>query len=464
MRRLLPLLMLLALCLPALGEETRHTVEYFYSNYCEQCDPAGEFAEQLEQLTGLKAADCDYTAWNTVRGSGQAALDAAIERYGLTDVFLPMVIVDGKAYMGAEQMNTALASESLSWGGTNDSAIVYLYVPACESCAKARQTLDALPESVTLTRGSVRFESAVTVTEIDVSEQPETANALFEAYSVPDDERVTPIAFFADRYLSGADAIAEKLPKMVSLGWAVGGVSVDVPEEASLSPVTALGAAGAGLAAGFNTCALSMLLLFLTMVMEAKTRPALLTVCFLAAKFVCYLLIGYVLLGVMQTLDPEWLKPLARWTMTLIGAALIGMNLWDAIQARRGEYGKVRNQLPRGLRGGLNRVIRAMTRASVLVPAVILLGFIVAAGEFLCAGQLYLMQLLAQAQSGAAGQKLDLVIYCLAFIAPAAALSAVVLRGRRQARASVFLAEHMDIFKLVTALVMAGMVAAAWIL
>jgi len=55
------ILALLILCGAALSEQAKREVLYFYSNYCEQCDPAGEFAEQFEQLTGLSAEECAYS-------------------------------------------------------------------------------------------------------------------------------------------------------------------------------------------------------------------------------------------------------------------------------------------------------------------------------------------------------------------------------------------------------------------
>ena len=63
------------------------------------------------------------------------------------------------------------------------------------------------------------------------------------------------------------------------------------------------------------------------------------------------------LTGLLQRYNPHWLQPLAKGLLTAAGAALIALNLWDAVQARREHYGKVRNQLPSRLRGRLHRTI-----------------------------------------------------------------------------------------------------------
>jgi len=460
------LLLLTALCMisPTFAQ-TEREVLYFYENYCESCTPEEDFAEYFRSLTGTDLADCAYSAYNVVRSDGRSALETAVEKYQLTDDAVPLVIVDGVAYSGASQMETGLAQASLSWGTSTDSAIVYLYVPACESCARVVSVLDALPETVTLKRGALEIQSPVSVQCIDLSAQPTVGQALFEAYNVPDDQRITPIVFFADRYLSGADAIEKNLASMVNLGWAAGGVNL--PDEAlprSASALSLTGTVGAGLIAGLNTCALSMLLLFLSLILEMRKHTGWLAFSFLAAKFVCYLLIGFVLLEIMQRFNPLWLQPLARIVLTVMGAALIALNLWDAWQARRENFGKIRNQLPAFLRGRLHRIIRAMTKTRVLVPAVIALGFLVALGEFLCAGQLYLMQLLSAMGSGSGMQALNLLLYCLAFIAPSAVVCLLVLHGRSQMRVSAFLAEHMVAAKLITAAAMLALILTAWLI
>ena len=463
MRRALALLLALLLVSAGHAEETRHRVIYFYRNYCEACTPEEDFAAEFRRLTGLDLAACDFTGWNVARTDGQAALDDALATLGLENAALPMVIVDGEVYQGAAAMNADLSRAALSWHDTHDSEILYLYVPACESCARAEAALEALPEAVEIARGDQTIVSRVLVRRVDISADPGYADALFEAYDVPDDKRVSPIAFFADRYLAGAEAIESRLVDEVNLGWAAGGVPAMAADE-PIRAFTLAQTAGTGLVAGLNTCALSMLLLFLSLLLEARKGAVLPALGFLGAKLACYLLIGFALLGLFQRFDPAWLRPLARWLMTGLGGVLIALNLSDAWHAARGDFGGIRNQLPGGLRGGLRRTIRALTRPSVLTPAAIALGFIVAGGEFLCAGQLFLMQLLSGVQSGREGQALRLLVYCLAFLTPSAAVTALVLGGKSQVRAAAFFADHMAAIKLLTAIAMLALIVAAWLL
>ena len=345
-----------------------------------------------------------------------------------------------------------------------DSHIIYLYVPACESCARAEEILESLPESVTISHPGGQGESRVHVERIDVSQHPERAMQLFSDYEVPDDMRITPCVFFQDHYLSGIAAIEKDLLSMVNSGLAAGKIEFSEPAEDQAEAIPLVRAIGAGLIAGLNTCALSMLLLFLSLILETRKKAGLLAGCFLSAKFICYLLIGLVLLELMQKFNPYWLQPLAKWILTLMGCILISLNLWDAWQARRENFGNIRNQLPSKLRGKLHKIIRAVTQSGVLIPAVIALGFLVALGEFLCAGQLFLMQLLAEVHSGANRQIFHLVIYCLSFIAPSATLCTLVLAGQSHRRLSAFLANHMAAAKLATAAAMLILILSAWML
>lgn len=466
MKRLISILIVLLLPLGsalASASEARREVLYFYENYCESCTPEEDFEDYFLSLTGTPLRSCDYSAYNVAHDPGKRALEDACGRFGLVDPRIPLVIVDGIAYEGAAQMEQALASDALAWGSGTDSTIVYLYVPACADCARAVQALEALPETVTLRRGTVEIESRVIIERIDISRQPGIAEALFDAYQVPDDRRVAPSVFLPDRCLSGADEIEKNLADMVRLGWAAG--SVSLPSENQTSAAVSLTTTlGAGLAAGLNTCALSMLLLFLSVVMEARKNAGALALTFLASKFACYVLIGVALTGLLQRFNPAWLQPLARGLLTVMGGALIALNVWDALQALRSDYGKIRNQLPAGLRGCLHRMIRTLSRRRFLLPAVMALGVIVALGEFLCAGQLFLMRLLSGVNTGSDLQLLHLLLYCVAFILPSAALCSLVLGGRSQVRVSAFLAEHMAAARLLTAAAMLALILTAWLL
>ena len=216
-----------ALLLLALGACAKaHKVDYYFLSYCESCDPAEDFSAQFKALTGVGLEGCEFSAHNAATAAGRAALQAAIAQYGLPGEVLPMAVVDGKVYRGANELNEKLPPDALNWGGGTASQVVYLYTPACESCARAEAELEALPRTVAVKRGDLSFDSEVRVTRYDVTKHTDIADALFNTFGVPDDRRVTPAVFLPDRALTGIEEIEKSLSAWVSLGWAVGEVSV----------------------------------------------------------------------------------------------------------------------------------------------------------------------------------------------------------------------------------------------
>ena len=331
----------------------------------------------------------------TRRSDGRAALEAAKTEYALERVSLPMVVVDGKAYCGAKEMETSLAETALSWQETKDSEILYLYTPACESCARAAAVLETLPETVTVRRGESEFESKIVVRRVDASAEPALAAALFDAYAAPDEKRITPTVFYGDTYLSGADAIERVLPGAVTLGWAAGGVRVEAQArtaEKTVGAVSLMETVGAGARRGTEHMrAVDAADVPVRGAAGGQARGR-------AGRMLPY--------GKICLLSADRHGASGRDAESEPGLAASACAR-TAHRARRGDDSSqrarragggakgrlrplIRNQLPGRLRGARQRAVAKATQGRVLaISAAPGLGFIVAAGEFLCAGQLY---------------------------------------------------------------------------
>ncbi|MBQ8954676.1 MAG: hypothetical protein IJ048_11220 [Clostridia bacterium] len=399
----------------------------------------------------------------------RALFDATAEEYGVApeDRFLPMVVVDGKTYVGNSKLESAMPLDFIENEST-DSLIYYLYSPACESCAAAEKAIDALPEKLTVTRGRVEFESAMVVERINIYENPSAAQSLFQRYRVPEDKQTTPIVFLRDDYVGGAEQIEKRLPYMLSAGLALNTPKIAAPEVAdSQSALSVAGTAAAGLVAGFNPCALSMLLLFLSIMLSSGERAVRYAVVYLAAKFAAYVAIGTVFLSVFSAWNPIWLPTAARLLLTAIGGVLIVLNVMDAWAARHEQYGRIKNQLPGRIRGFLNRRIKESLHGKgiMLALSVALLGVVVAASEFLCSGQLYLANMIAGFSGGAAyaRQLMLLLVFCAAFLLPSAVITAIVVKSRNMFGVSNTILKHMPLIKLATAAAMLLIIVAAWV-
>ena len=349
--------------------------------------------------------------------------------------------------------------------GARPSKIYYLYITACESCREASGLIDSLPGAVQVASGGEAFSSDVEVVKVNLSADSGRALKLFEAFQVPEGDRTAPMVLAGHAWYGGVDAIkrfiAEGLPARTALD------TPDVSGEGALPALNWGSMLAAGFVGGLNPCALSMLLLFLTVLASLKAGVARCAAVFLAAKFVTYLLIGTLLLGAFQAWNPDWLQLAAKIALTLLSAVLIALNLRDAFMARRERYGEIKNRLPAPLRKGLQARIRASLESPfgplTLVAAA--LGALVAAGEFLCAGQVYLAALLAAIQTG---EKLGTLFpmlagYCLMFLLPSAAVSVAVIRGQALLTVSEFVRRRMPLIKGITALFFAAALVYVWL-
>lgn len=350
------------------------------------------------------------------------------------------------------------------------SRIIYLYVPACGSCAKVEALLDGLGDWVQVDADGGPFASPLRIEKVDLSREPDRAQRLFLQFETPEEDRIAPSVYFGDRYLAGADAVLTLLPDALKSGQALESMPAageGIGEEAAGTDarLSAGAAAGAGLVAGLNPCALSMLLLLLGTLLQLERRGIRLAAVFLASKLVTYFLIGALLLGVLQAWNPLWLSFALKSVLSAAGLALMAVNLTDAVRAARGEYGKVKNQLPSALRGKLQGFIRRLAASRHLAGAMVVLGIAVSLGEFLCAGQIYLASLLAWVNTGAAdaGKYLLLAAYCVCFLLPSVIVTAAVFGLRQTLKAGDYLRRRMPLIKVLSAAALLLAVLYAWL-
>lgn len=466
--RLAWLLAALALLCPrGLAEAPRPEVLYFYENYCGSCHPEAEFPEMFRHLTGESLSGYRFQGCNVANAGEKALFLQTADRLGVpeSERLLPFVAVGDRWYAGTTQIQQALPRDFVA-GDDAGSVLYYLYVAACGDCARARAVLDALPEAVAVTRGAYTFRSPVRVIAVDIGGDLGLAQALFEKYGVPEGGRAAPIVFLRDTYLSGAESIRRSLMFRLERGEAVGTrlVGGAAPD---LSALSVLGALGAGLVGGLNPCALGMLLFFLTVVLSAKRRVGALAAVYLAGKLAAYLVIGTLLYGLFRRWNPMWLPRALRWGMTALGAALIALNVWDALAARRQDQGRIRNQLPQGARRFLHDAVRRMmSRQSRWLWAwAAAAAVLVASVEFLCAGQVYLATVLAAVEADVrpAYARLLLLAYCVAFLLPSAVLAFAAARGKALTAAAGWVNGHLEATKWLTAALFAAVLAIVWL-
>jgi len=452
MKRFLLLLSGILLLILSSHAADRPAVQYFYQSICETCDPETEFEAIFGLLVEDDIAGYDVAMYNVLTVEGGAAYDAAVEQLAISrdDRGLPLLVIGDQYYVGQNAIYDGISAAQFPEYSAEDSVVCYVYLPACEGCAKAREILDTLPPYITVLRDGVSVKSNVIVKSVDMSLELGLVQQLFQQYQVPEDEWTVPAVFFGGQYLLGSDAITA-LPELVSAGQAMG-TALPAEKSADTSALSVAGSFAAGLVGGLNPCALSMLLLFLTIILQMKVRAGAVTLIFLGAKGVTYLAIGTALLSLLSAWNPQWLPLFSKWLMTAIALALILLNGWDAVQSLRGRYGSVKNQLSQRRRGGLQNRIKTVLEGKhrSLLLAAAGLGAAVAAGEFLCAGQTYLAMILVAVRLG--GGVLYLLVFCLGFLLPSAVVSALALRCRSTFQVTGFLRGRLPLIKLISCL------------
>lgn len=449
---------------PGRAMAQQEPLQYFFLNACESCTPEEDFADEFRRLTGQELANYEVTFYNVFQTKGRAVYEQVTASWREEEKQLPLLVMDGQGYAGTASIAAGLEARFGTAAKDTRSVVYFLVATACSSCARAKEAVDQYPAIVPVEMDGQLVSSQVEVQEINLSADPDMAMALFSLYQVPDQQRKAPMILMGETVLAGEDAIRGNFLSMLRSGAALNTPRLDLTEAAGpqQSILSLGGAVLAGITAGLNPCALSMLLMMTGMLLSIRRSVLGNGLIYLAGKLAVYLLIGLGFARLWALYAPSWLPVVVRAVVTVVGTVLIVLNLMDAFHARSKQYGRIRNQLPASLRGRIHRMIRkSMSRPGRAVAlSALSLGMLVAAGEFLCAGQVYVAVLMANAGHGTA---LPLVAYSVAFLLPSLAVLVLVDRARKIMDASDWLLKHMPMIKLLTAAVMAGVLIYAWV-
>lgn len=278
----------------------------------------------------------------------------------------------------------------------------------------------------------------------------------FEAYSVPSVKQQVPILFLRDKYLSGQKEIEAGLIPILEEG---GAKSFTYPQaKGQAKEISPLAAIGAGLVNGLNPCALSMLFLLLSMLVNMRSKLVPCGLSYIAGKIAAYFGLGLLLCIFADSINLAGLSILkngAAIVLLVFSLLFAAGNLLDFFNARRERYGKIIMQLPAWLRKKNAQAIEgtlSKRRGLLLLPIIFLLGLLISAGELLCTGQIFLASIIYAAQSGAGIPYATLAVYVGAMCLPS--LIAVLLAGcgKRVLDLSEFSRKHLPAVKLISAI------------
>jgi hypothetical protein len=196
-----------------------------------------------------------------------------------------------------------------------------------------------------------------------------------------------------------------------------------------------------GLIDGFNPCAISTLVFFMSVLMVANIRGrALLLIgaAFCAASFVTYFALGFGLLRLLHSLRAFGAVQrgieLGMLAVLLVFAVLSFRDAWR--YARHANPNEVSMQLSARMKERIHAVMRRGVRYHNLLLGGIVIGCLVTALESVCTGQVYVptLVMLLKSQTGNLRAWLYLLLYNALFILPLVLVFVLVYHGLNMQR------------------------------
>ena len=491
------------------------TVELYVYNPCEACREEENFEDSVRQIVSEACPDRKllYRGYNIFKTSDRAYLESRLQEAGLDadEAEPPFALVGNELYEGSyeevgAEISTALGTEAeistaaeertetgteaedegsesgpatdsggagqirqrVENAGETESVLLLFTIWSCESCEGVKEYLNnTLQEEYMLAEEAGGQTTTVTLLECSIME-PENLRLLeqlMESRQVPDEKQQVPILFFAGGYLSGEAEIKEKLTGEIvsgnALGMSLEGLTDAEAEKGTEAEGGKMGlwqAAAAGLAGGLNPCAASMLFMVLSLLLVRGKGFLRGSFSYMAGKFAAYMGMGMGLAGLLSLVEESSFLRFQRILSVIFAllALFLGiLNLLDFWNARKQEYGKIRAQLPEGLRRLNHRLIRKLREVpdAWLIPALFVLGAVISAGEFFCAGQIYAASVFYMVSTGSAGFRvfLLLTVFVLCMCLVQTVFILIVCKTGNLFKVSGMMREGMPVIKLIYA-------------
>ena len=355
--------------------------------------------------------------------------------------------------------------EAVSKDKSTDSVILYFSTVSCTDCSEVKSLLKKMTEEQTAKKPLV-------IHEFNIAEGDNVVllQKLFSIYGVASDKQQVPIVFFSGGYLSGAKAVTQELEQKWKddelTGFNLENILSDDAswqeenkDQASFK--TYIGLAASGFVNGVNPCGASMLLMLLAAI-AMSGRSVIKTGCaYLAGKFAAYCAMGMGLYKLFMAIGQDIFLSISNvltWIFAAVFFILAILYLVDFVNVKRKQYGKIRMQLPTALRKWNHERIEKASKinAKWMIPAAVVLGIVISAGEFFCTGQVYLaailymmkMQQEMKLQTNAA-----FIVYVTAMCIPSFLIVLVIEKTKNVIRMSNKTLEWLPAIKLVTAIV-----------
>jgi hypothetical protein len=301
--------------------------------------------------------------------------------------------------------------------------------------------------------------------------------ALFEIYRLPESKRGEIVKLYiGEDYLSGDEFPYGEFEKLVSKYQ--GKVAPPPWEKVSQEALKngekkiidrfkgfSLGAVLiAGFIDGLNPCAFATIVFLVSyLAFLGKQSKEILTygIIFTFGVFIAYIIAGMGLMAGFRQLSGFPLITKGIYLVIGTFAFVLGiMSFYDYVLFRRGQVAKMKLQLPMALKKRIHGIIRKQTRSTKAgFIGTFALGFVIAATEVVCTGQVYLPTIgyIMTIPELRVHAFLNLIFYNIMFIIPLVGIFVAAFFGVTSERMALVTKEHTGTVKLLTAILFIGL-------
>lgn len=448
-------------------------VYYFFNNPCASCDEREKISSLLQEANHDEDKKIDYQFYdyNLFHKGNEEIFDRICKEQGINrkTIDLPLLIIGDQYVYGWSHIQESAAEmlqasqREVSEQGNQEVAedelkFIYFYTNGCDDCDKVSKVLDQLGKVYP----SNGIEYQVSIERKEVSKNYEEVSNYFEAYQVPEKEQVVPILFYAEGYLSGYYQVKDQLEDIILTGKAKG---FQYPKQKlEIKTVTMKDMPWiiiVGILNGFNPCALSMLLLMLSLIITRKISVMKIGFLYILGRVIGYFALGTIFYSIFDFLTGQLFVKLKLGMNMVVVLLLLGLaivSFLDFLHLRQGDYGKVKNRLSTGFRKFNKQMIEKATNKNTtdyISGLMVLAGVIVAGGEFLCTGQIYMATIVYWLNTSSgfnAAMMMNFMMYILSLMIPSIVIILIISKSKKIFEVSEIVRRNMPMIKLAYAL------------
>jgi len=308
-------------------------------------------------------------------------------------------------------------------------------------------------------------------------ENKRIGEVLFEIYRLPESQRANIVKLYiGEDYLSGDEFRHEDFEKVVSKYQGKGAPPPweKVTQEALMrgeekiidrfKKFSLWGVLIAGLIDGLNPCAFATIVFLVSYLsFLGKQSKEILTygIIFTFGVFIAYIIAGVGLMAGLRQLSGFPMITKGIYLVIGLLAFVLGIvSFYDYILFRRGQMAKMKLQLPMALKKKIHGIIRIQTRSPKAgFIGTFALGFVIAATEVVCTGQVYLPTIgyIMRVPELRVHAFLNLVLYNIMFIIPLVGIFVAAFFGVTSEKMALRTKEHTGTVKLLTAMLFIGL-------